>query len=60
MNLATDLRVHLAVLGAPACGAADDGPVNRMLTAFGPAVTCAACLASAAFMAEIEREATAS
>ena len=52
--MGVDLRVHLADdAGEPVCGAGEDhhAVVSRMVTVFGPAVTCSTCLASAVMAA---------
>lgn len=52
--MGVDLRVHLAdEAGEPVCEAHKDhhAVVSRMVTLHGPAVTCAACLASASMAA---------
>lgn len=50
-----DLRVHLSgAADQPVCGAGEDerAVVSRMVTVFGPAVTCSTCLASAVMAAQ--------
>lgn len=52
--MGVDLRVHLADdESAPVCGAGAElhAVVSRMVTLFGPAVTCSTCLASATMAA---------